>query len=179
MEKLFIFAAIVAKNSTCLGQQVGAVVGIDGKPIAAGWNRQPLGIDTCTERGYCTEQDQTCLTQACPSRAIHAEMVALGTAAQSGVSCRGASLYVTHRPCFACIKAAVSHGIEAIYWYGEDYSPDDAIREWAIPIIRLYFQGSESDLVDLCSTSTSDLTYPVIVNDKPYRSIDRAAHYSF
>lgn len=147
--------------------------------LAAGWNRQPEGTETCLERGFCTEPGHTCLTQSCQSRAIHAEVCALGTASQFGLSCVGASLYVTHTPCFGCLRVAVAHGVTDIYYYGEQFTPWSPVLEWCQGQIGLHFQGREIDLEHLAIGATSDFTYPILAHDKAYRSADRAAHYGF
>ena len=126
-----------AENSTCLGIKVGAVITRNGLVTAIGWNRQPYGMDSCENRGHCSEPDHTCLTQDAASLAIHAEIVALGCAAQSGITVKGGTLFVTHRPCFNCLKSAVANGIRKVVWRGEDYELASPIRSWASAVLVL------------------------------------------
>ena len=148
-EKFIELARSVAANSTCLGVKVGAVVAKGDRVLALGWNTHPTGVEPCDLRGYCSELDHTCLTQQAASRAIHAEVLALGSAAQVGLSCKGATLYVTHRPCFNCLKSAVAHGIVRVVWVGDEYSPLSAIALWCDGVIQLSRLGqSQPNIVE-------------------------------
>ena len=60
-------------------------------------------------------------------RALHAEQNALLQAAMVGVSCEGATLYVTCQPCNSCAKMAINAGIKRVIYEG-DY-PDDFSME--------------------------------------------------
>jgi dCMP deaminase len=61
-------------------------------------------------------------------RTLHAEQNAIIIAALHGVSTRGASIYVTHQPCFLCAKMIINAGIVKII-YGQAY-PDDRSRKF-------------------------------------------------
>ena len=50
------------------------------------------------------------------SRAIHAEMNALLSAARNGVSPVGATLYCTTYPCHSCARHLVTAGVERVYY---------------------------------------------------------------
>jgi deoxycytidylate deaminase len=58
-------------------------------------------------------------------RAVHAEMDALLMCARSGVSPRGATLYVTTFPCHNCTRHIIAAGIERVY-YIEPYAKSRA-----------------------------------------------------
>jgi dCMP deaminase len=47
-------------------------------------------------------------------------MNAIYKMARDGQSAAGATLFVTHAPCFECAKAILSVGIKNV-WYSEDY----------------------------------------------------------
>lgn len=49
-------AALVAKRSTCLRRQVGAVAVKDGRIIATGYNGAPVDFKHCQETGCLREQ---------------------------------------------------------------------------------------------------------------------------
>jgi dCMP deaminase len=50
------------------------------------------------------------------TRTVHAEQNALVQAAKNGVAVNGASIYVTHTPCWTCFKMIVNAGIKKIYY---------------------------------------------------------------
>lgn len=112
--------------STCLGQSVGACLVIKGRVIAVGSNTQPKGWQTCLSLGYChSKKTGTCLESRLPSRAIHAEVNALGSASILGESTAGATCYITHRPCNNCLKSLVAAGVVRLVYPGEPLS-----QEW-------------------------------------------------
>jgi dCMP deaminase len=120
-------AAEVARRSTCLRRQVGAVLVVEKRILATGYNGAPSGVPHCLETGCLRQQ------MAVPSgerhelcRGLHAEQNAMIQAAKHGVRIAGATLYTTHRPCSLCAKMAINAGIERIVCR-EDY-PDDLGR---------------------------------------------------
>ena len=60
------------------------------------------------------------------TRAVHAEMEALSSAARTGLSVRGATLYTTTFPCHGCAKHIVVAGIKRVV-YVEPYPKSMAI----------------------------------------------------
>ncbi|MDO4394048.1 MAG: cytidine/deoxycytidylate deaminase family protein [Bacillota bacterium] len=110
-------AELVAKRSTCLRRNVGAVVVQDRRIVATGYNGAPKGIP------HCNETEGGCLRQklGIPSgerhemcRALHAEQNAIIQAATSGQSVEGATIYITHQPCVICAKMIINAGIKRI-----------------------------------------------------------------
>lgn len=76
-------------------------------------------------------------------RALHAEQNALLQAAMVGVSCEGATLYVTCQPCNACAKMAINGGIVRVIYEG-DYPDDFSVelfRESKMEVYR-YIDGA-------------------------------------
>ena len=120
-------AALVAKRSTCLRRQVGAVAVKDGRIIATGYNGAPVDFKHCQETGCLREQ------QGVPSgqrhelcRAVHAEQNMIIQAATHGVSISGAYVYCTTTPCIICAKMLINCKINSfIYPAKEDLYPDD------------------------------------------------------
>lgn len=106
----------VATRSTCLATPVGAVLAQSRQIIATGYNGPPSGADHCTDLGFCYPGVNVCSDSPLPSRAIHAEVNAIGQAAKAGVSTKGATLYVTMRPCLNCLKAILAAGIARIVY---------------------------------------------------------------
>ncbi len=117
-------ARLVARRSTCLRRQVGAVV-VKGKNIlATGYNGTPSGIRHCSEVGCLRQQ------LGVPSgerhelcRGLHAEQNAIIQAAKHGINIDGATLYCTNSPCVICSKMLINAGVEHII-YHEGY-PDN------------------------------------------------------
>ena len=59
-------------------------------------------------------------------RVVHAEMTALLTCGRNGISCRGATLYVTTFPCHNCAKHIIAAGIKRVV-YVEPYPKSKAL----------------------------------------------------
>lgn len=123
----FMAIAYNAANlSTCLGQSVGACLVSGDRAISVGSNTQPKGWNTCISLGHCRSQHTgTCLESGLPSRAIHAEVSALGSAAILGESTAGTTCYITHRPCDNCLKSMTAAGVVRLVYPGEPLS-----QEW-------------------------------------------------
>lgn len=60
-------------------------------------------------------------------RALHAEQNALLQAANIGIACEGATIYVTCQPCNNCAKMIINAGIQQVIYEG-DY-PDEFSKE--------------------------------------------------
>ena len=109
-------AGRVATRSTCPRRSVGAVIVVNKRILATGYNGAPAGMDHCTDVG-CLMVDGHCV------RTLHAEQNAIIQAAQFGVSTRGSEIYVTSSPCLNCAKAIINAGIIRV-WYWQGY-PDE------------------------------------------------------
>jgi dCMP deaminase len=123
-EYFMMIAADVSRRSTCLRRHVGAILVVDRRLLATGYNGAPTGVPHCCESGCLREQ------MAVPSgerhelcRGLHAEQNAIIQAARHGVSINGATLYTTHHPCSMCSKMSINAGVKRIVCR-EDY-PDD------------------------------------------------------
>lgn len=108
-------AYVWSKRSTCLRGQVGAVLVIDGRAIASGYNGSPPGVKHCTEVG-CDVPTEWAGCQ----RILHAEANVIAFAARHGVRTEGATLYCTHGPCPKCAQLILSAGIKRVV-YGLPY----------------------------------------------------------
>lgn len=104
-------ATTVSSRCTCLGRPVGAVLVRDKHIIATGYNGPAAGLPHCIEQGQCYPGMMLCTGNFRPSRAIHAEMNAIGQAARHGVATEGATMYTTLEPCLNCLKAIVAAGV--------------------------------------------------------------------
>lgn len=122
-------ARLMARRSTCLRRQVGAVLVRDHRAIASGYNGPPSGLLHCGERGGCLREQLGVPSghrqEIC--RALHAEQNVVLQLAITGLSGRDTTLYVTHFPCFTCAKMLVQLGVREVI-YAEGY-PDEFSRD--------------------------------------------------
>ena len=108
-------AAEVARRSTCLRRNVGAVLVMEKRILATGYNGAPRGLPHCAETGCLRElrnvpsgeRHELC-------RGLHAEMNALLQAAAYGIRIFGATLYSTNFPCSLCTKMLINCGVRRI-----------------------------------------------------------------
>lgn len=121
-------AKVVAKRSTCLRQNVGAVIVKDKRILSTGYNGAPMGLPHCLDIGCLREELNV------PSgerhelcRAVHAEQNAIIQAAVHGVSIKGATLYTTHQPCIMCAKMIINAGIVRVV-YGKKYADERGLE---------------------------------------------------
>jgi len=131
---------MVAKRSTCLRREVGAIVVKDKRILATGYNGAPAGLRHCQEVGCLREKDSI------PSgerhelcRGLHAEQNVIIQAAYHGIPISGSTLYCTNKPCVICSKMIINAGISKIY-YDEGYDDplsDQMFDEAGIEAVRL------------------------------------------
>ena len=110
----------VAQRSTCERAQVGAVIVREKRILTTGYNGSPRGLPHCTEVG-CLMDNEHCI------RTLHAEQNAIIQAALHGVITEGATIYVTHQPCFICAKTIINAGISEIV-YDKEYKDDRSLE---------------------------------------------------
>ena len=108
-------AAVAAQRSTCLRRHVGAVLVLDKRILATGYNGAPSGLRHCSEVGCLRakhnvpsgERHELC-------RGLHAEENALLQAARYGIRIEGATIYTTHVPCVLCTKMLINCAIRRV-----------------------------------------------------------------
>jgi dCMP deaminase len=105
-------ANTVSTRATCSRLKVGAVIVKDKHILSTGYNGSPSKSPHCTEVG-CLIENNSC------QRTIHAETNAIIQAAKHGVNINNATIYVTHEPCFNCLKHIMTAGISEIYFKTE------------------------------------------------------------
>jgi dCMP deaminase len=113
---------LVARRSSCLRRQVGAVLVKEKNILASGYNGVPTGITHCAETGCLRaklnvpsgERHELC-------RGLHAEQNAIIQAAKHGTNIDGATLYSTTMPCIICAKMIINAGIRRVV-YEEGYA---------------------------------------------------------
>lgn len=121
-------AEVVAKRSTCLRRNIGAVIVKDKRILATGYNGAPTGLPHCGDTGCLREK------LGIPSgeryeycRALHAEQNALIQAARYGISLEGSTIYSTTEPCSMCAKMIINAGLRRVVY--KDPYPDELSRE--------------------------------------------------
>ncbi len=131
---------VVAKRSTCLRRQVGAILVKDKRILSTGYNGAPAGLRHCEEVG-CLREDSSVPSgerhELC--RGLHAEQNAIIQAAYHGTSIVGSTLYCTNKPCIICSKMIINAGIEMVF-YEEGYNDplaDQMLAEAGIKIVRI------------------------------------------
>lgn len=104
-------------NGQFIGQtrRYGCVIAKGLRIIASGFNAQHPGSDLCAEVGCMRDQLKIPSGQQLEvCRAIHAEQMAIDTAAQYGVAIEGATMYVNSEPCLFCAKNISGVGIQTL-----------------------------------------------------------------
>lgn len=114
-------ASVVAKRSTCLRRQIGAILVKDKRILATGYNGAPSGLPHCLDIGCAREHVPSGERQEL-CRALHSEQNALVQAARYGIPVNGSTVYVTTAPCSVCAKMLINAGIVRVV-YGAEY-PD-------------------------------------------------------
>jgi len=125
-EYFLSLASAAATRSTCLHRQVGCVMVRDKRILCTGYNGSPSGAPHCLDVG--------CARDGVPSgerldlcRAVHAEANSLAQAAMHGIALKGATAYVTIRPCANCMRLLIQAGVERVVWEGE-YPDEETVR---------------------------------------------------
>lgn len=116
-------AALVASRSTCIKQNVGAILVKDKHIISTGYNGAPKNVSHCSAE-TCLRQSLNSLEKSYLCRGVHAEQNAIIQAALHGTSTEGATLYTTHFPCMACVKILINAGIKEVV-YQKEYDMDN------------------------------------------------------
>jgi dCMP deaminase len=122
----------VATRATCDRKHVGAVIVLERRVIATGYNGSPPGMAHCDDIGHdiidtlVRWEGETPITAPNCVRTIHAEVNAIAQAAKYGTRLKGASLYCNTFPCWPCFKLIAASGIEKFY-YDDAYRTDTRV----------------------------------------------------
>ena len=101
-----------AKRSPCERLKVGCLLVYENRIISQGYNGFLPG---CPHESIVRDNHE--------QATVHAEQNAICDCAKRGVSCNGATAYVTHYPCLICARLLLASGISKIY-YVHDYKKD-------------------------------------------------------
>lgn len=117
MDELSMRQAIAASlMSRCFAGKVGSCLTLPAFPGMSfvGFNRPPEGQLDCTERGGCLLRHDG-IKERCVAT-VHAEIVSIRQAVESGFKVRGGVLHVTKLPCHNCAKVLDEFGIARVYY---------------------------------------------------------------
>ena len=101
-----------AAFGTCQRLRVGAVLALDERTVATGYNGAPSGLAHCTHDLSAPFTDENRCT-----RAVHAEANVIAFAAKYGRSTDKTTLYITHSPCYGCSGLLISAGITRVVFH--------------------------------------------------------------
>ena len=118
-----------AKRSSCTRLNVGCVLVKNNRIVSQGYNGHLPG---CKHESIVVDKHE--------QATIHAEQNAICDCAKRGVSCEGATAYITHYPCLICTRLLLASGIQEIK-YVDNYM-DDPLTEYFckqknVPISKL------------------------------------------
>jgi dCMP deaminase len=140
-------ALAAATRSNCSRRQVGAVIVRDRHIKSTGYNGPPSGYGHC-DGGACPRGISDAAVGADANYdncvAIHAEANALLFSSPDDRD--GASLFVTHAPCFGCAKLIANSGIAEVVACGGRYEAWEDTRRFLMDCgvrVRL-FDGLET-----------------------------------
>ena len=110
---------LTAMRSSCDRLNVGCIFVKDNRIIAQGYNGYIAGC----EHKMILRDNHNVAT-------IHAEQNTITDCARRGTSSNGCTAYITHYPCYNCMKLMVSCGICEIN-YINDYNNDELVQQLA------------------------------------------------
>ena len=110
---------LTASRSSCERLNVGCIFVKENRIVAQGYN----GYISGCEHNMVLRDNHNIAT-------IHAEQNAITDCAKRGVSSDGCVAYITHYPCYNCMKLMVSSGINSIK-YINDYKNDEMVCKLA------------------------------------------------
>ena len=108
---------VTSKRSPCERLKVGCLLVNDNRIISQGYNGFLPG---CTHKSIIRDNHE--------QATVHAEQNAICDCAKRGVSTLHCTAYITHYPCFHCMKLLCGCGVNSIK-YIEDYNNDPAVEE--------------------------------------------------
>ena len=102
-------AKLCAKQSVARRLQVGCVIVKDDNVISMSWNGMPPGwnndCEIHTTKGLVTKNE-----------VLHSEENAICKLAKSNGNADGATMFITHSPCFNCSRLIYKAGIREVFY---------------------------------------------------------------
>ena len=106
-EYFLTLAKHVSTRATCDRLHAGCVLVKEKRILSTGYNGSLPGADHCDVVGHLLINNHCVATE-------HAERNAVANAARAGVSTLDSIAYVTHTPCWDCIKHLAAAGVVRI-----------------------------------------------------------------
>lgn len=120
---------VTAKRSPCERLQVGCLFVTNNRIVSQGYNGFLPG---CEHKSIVRDGHE--------QATVHAEQNAIADCAKRGVSCEGATAYITHYPCIICCRMLLAAGIKEIK-YIHDYKND--------PLVPVFTKNMDVSLIQL------------------------------
>ena len=131
---------LVALRSKDPSSKIGSViVSSDHTPISSGYNGMARGVDESKPERNDREKSKYDFY-------IHSEINSIINAAKRGVSCEGATIYITDLPCSRCTGAIINSGITSIIVDSLAFENKDFIERWSDQINNSLDQINETNL---------------------------------
>jgi dCMP deaminase len=130
---------VVSKRSTCLFNNVAAIIFRGDQILSIGYNGPSKGDVHCYEIGCSRIANGKLMEGAGMCRGSHAELNSICNAAKNGVSIDGASMMISFSPCKTCAKQIVNQGIKEVYYileYNVDKDVKKYLRRLGVKVIR-------------------------------------------
>jgi dCMP deaminase len=123
---MLALATDVASRSNCLKVHVGAIIAVEGRVRAVGYNGTVEDFPNCFDGGCTRCRDKSIIRGEDLDRCIcvHAEENAIASAARYGISIADADCWVTHEPCLQCTKLLIQAHVARVLWL-VNYDYDD------------------------------------------------------
>ena len=109
---------VTRERSPCHRLKVGCLLVKNNRIISQGYNGFLPG---CPHKSIVRDKHE--------QATVHAEQNSICDCAKRGVSCQGATAYITHYPCIICCRLLLASGITEIK-YVEDYNNDWLVSEF-------------------------------------------------
>ena len=109
-------AMLHARLSKAKRAQVGAVLVTSQGVTLTGYNGTPRGLPNECETEEYDDWRRTHFHLVTKPEVIHAELNCILKAAREGVSCIGATMYVTLSPCVPCAAMMIQAGVKRLVY---------------------------------------------------------------
>jgi len=122
-------AEVWSKHATCKRASCGTILVLRNQVIGIGWNGSATGEKACIDVG-CQLENNHCV------RVIHSEVRAVADAARNGRETKGATAFLSQRPCQGCLSILAEAGIIKVFYsrdyhtraHGEEYCSPDLMK---------------------------------------------------
>ena len=151
--------SVTSERSPCERLKVGCLLVINNRIISQGYNGFLPG---CPHNSIVRDNHE--------QATLHAEQNAIIDCAKRGVTCKGATAYITHYPCIICTRLLLASEIKEIK-YLNDYKNDDLVdhfcKECNVPISQLKTEEEEKSNDVINKDVQEELTNANLTNISP------------